>query len=167
MARMTFRHDLPPTDDSNGAIGSVLADAVDLIAKVAPRISPDQEILAERILEAVAEAGYGEFNGIIPATAEAFGTEGLDHLEQITEAWAAQPPTAQELCQIRGLPVLNLAGTDCSAQQAGHPVDHSGRYRRRTGRCRRLHRALLVGAANLPDHRPRRRPPVAGCGPRR
>ncbi|MBM3606177.1 MAG: hypothetical protein FJX25_16065 [Alphaproteobacteria bacterium] len=90
------------TDDSNGAIGSVMADAVDLIAKVAPRISPDRETLAERILEAVAEAGYGEFDGIIPATAEALGTEGLDHLKQITEAWAAQPPTAQELARYAG-----------------------------------------------------------------
>ena len=90
------------TDDSNGAIGSVMADAMDLIAKVAPRISPDREILAERILEAVAEAGYGEFDGIIPATAETFGTEGLDYLKQITEAWAAQPPTAQELARYAG-----------------------------------------------------------------
>nr|WP_111298337.1 DUF6880 family protein [Paracoccus saliphilus] len=90
------------TDDSNGAIGSVIADAVDLIAKVAPRISPDREALAERILEAVADAGYGEFDGIIPATAEALGTEGLEHLKQITEAWAAQPPTAHELARCAG-----------------------------------------------------------------
>lgn len=90
------------TDDSNGVIGSVTVDAVDLIAKVAPRIKADRETLAQRVLEAVAEAGYGEFDGIILATAEALGTEGLDHLEQITEAWAARPPTAQDLARYAG-----------------------------------------------------------------
>lgn len=90
------------TDDSNGAIGSVMDDAVELISRVAPRITSDRATLAERILEAVADAGYGEFDGIIPATAEALGTEGLEHLKQITEAWAAQPPTAQDLARYAG-----------------------------------------------------------------
>ena len=90
------------TDDSNGAVGRVMADAVDLIAAITPRLSPDPETLAERILEAVAEAGYGEFDGIIPATAEALGAAGLDHLKQITEAWAAQPPTTQDLNRYTG-----------------------------------------------------------------
>ncbi|QDA36266.1 hypothetical protein E4191_19325 (plasmid) [Paracoccus liaowanqingii] len=90
------------TDDSNGAVGGVMAEAVDLIAAIAPRLSPDPETLAERILEAVAEAGYGEFDGIIPATAEALGTDGLDHLKQITEAWAAQPPITQDLDRYAG-----------------------------------------------------------------
>lgn len=90
------------TDDSNGAIGGVMSDAVDLIAKVSPTISQDRTALAERVLNAVADAGYGEFDGIIPATAEALEQEGLEHLKRITQAWADAPPTEQELEQYRG-----------------------------------------------------------------
>lgn len=57
--------------------------------------------LAEHILDAVAEAGYGEFDGIIPATAEALGDEGLDHLKAITADWAEAPPNERELARYR------------------------------------------------------------------
>jgi hypothetical protein len=90
------------TDDSNGAIGGVLADAVDLIATVSPRLTVDPETLAERILDAIADADYGEFDGIIPATADALGATGLDHLKRITNAWAELPPTAQDLEKYHG-----------------------------------------------------------------
>jgi len=42
-----------------------------MIGQVAPRITINPQTLAERILDAVADAGYGEFDGIIPETAEA------------------------------------------------------------------------------------------------
>ncbi|TDE37147.1 DUF6880 family protein [Antarcticimicrobium sediminis] len=90
------------TDDSNGAVGAVLSDAVELIAKLSPAVSQDPAALAERVLDAVADAGYGEFDGIIPATAEALGQEGLEHLKQITQAWAEAPPTEHDLEQYRG-----------------------------------------------------------------
>jgi len=89
------------TDDSNGAVGDVMRDAVDLIAKVSPAISANRTALAERILDAVADAGYGEFDGIIPATAEALGQEGLEHLKQITISWAEAPPSERELKEYR------------------------------------------------------------------
>ncbi|TGN67640.1 hypothetical protein E4L95_04310 [Paracoccus liaowanqingii] len=72
-----------------------MAEAVDLIAAVAPRLSPDPETLAGWTPEAVAVAGYGAFDRISPTTAEAFGADGLDHLKQITEPWAERPPTTQ------------------------------------------------------------------------
>lgn len=90
------------TDDSNGAIGDVMHEAMEIIAKVSPRISVDREPLAERILDAVADAGYGEFDGIIPATADALGEEGLEHLKWITNAWAEAPPSEEELEKLRG-----------------------------------------------------------------
>ena len=89
-------------DDSNGAVGAVMSDAVELIAELSPSVSLDRTALAERVLDAVADAGYGEFDGIIPATAEALGREGLEHLKQITEAWAEAPPTEHDLEQYRG-----------------------------------------------------------------
>ncbi|MDT8329184.1 MAG: hypothetical protein RQ750_17750 [Roseovarius sp.] len=89
------------TDDSNGTVGGVMSDAVALIAQISPAISKDQTALAERILDAVADAGYGEFDGIIPATAEALGEDGLEHLKRITDVWADTPPTEQELEKYR------------------------------------------------------------------
>lgn len=97
------------TDDSNGAIGDVMRAAVDLIATVAPRISAAPEALAEQILEAVAEAGYGEFDGIIPALADALGPDGLEHLKRITGVWAATPPDAHELAQYEGIGLRSSA----------------------------------------------------------
>jgi hypothetical protein len=85
------------TDDSNGAIGDVFRQAMELIAEVSPRVTMDAKTLAERILDAVVDAGYGEFDGIIPAMAVALGPEGLEHLKQITKAWAATPPTPTEI----------------------------------------------------------------------
>jgi len=85
------------TDDSNGAVGDVFRQAMELIAEASPHVTMDANTLAERILDAVADAGYGEFDGIIPATAVALGPEGLEHLKQITKTWAETPPTPAEI----------------------------------------------------------------------
>lgn len=90
------------TDDSNGAIGDVMQEAVEAIDRLAPRITSAPEPLAERVLEAVAEAEYGEFDGIVPAVAEALGDAGLEHLKQITRAWADSPPSEWELERYEG-----------------------------------------------------------------
>lgn len=88
-------------DDSNGVVGDVMRAAMTQIATLSPRLTAPPARLAERILDAVAEAGYGEFDGITPALAEALGADGLNHLKQITTAWAAAPPPAQEVAQYR------------------------------------------------------------------
>lgn len=85
------------TDDSNGAIGDEMSFAVRLIEKIAPEVQLDAEALAERILDAVVSAGYGEFDGIIPATAPILGNAGLEYLKKITNDWAETPPQEYEL----------------------------------------------------------------------
>lgn len=85
------------TDDSNGAVGDVFRRAVAVIADLSPRVTLHPETLAERILDAVADAGYGEFDGIIPATVAALGPVGLDHLKRITTDWARAAPTPAEI----------------------------------------------------------------------
>ncbi|SIT18145.1 hypothetical protein SAMN05421759_1291 [Roseivivax lentus] len=90
------------TDDSNGAVGDVMSDAVDLIEQLSSRVDVGGEALAERILEAVADAGYGEFDGIIPATSVALGTEGLEHLKRITAEWQSAPPSQEDIEQYQG-----------------------------------------------------------------
>lgn len=89
------------TDDSNGAIGDEMSFAVRLIEKIAPEVQLDSEALAERILDVVVAAGYGEFDGIIPATAPILGDVGLEHLKKITHAWAETPPQEHELERYR------------------------------------------------------------------
>lgn len=87
------------TDDSNGAIGDVMRGAMGILERISPRLTANPTHLAERILEAVAEAGYGEFDGIIPAMAEALGPDGLNHLKAITKAWAAAAPGPQDMAR--------------------------------------------------------------------
>lgn len=89
------------TDDSNGTVGDVLRSAVDLLATISPRLTIKPTLLAERILDDVAGAGYGEFDGIISAMAEALGAEGLYHLKQIAEAWASAAQTPMEIGEFR------------------------------------------------------------------
>ena len=85
------------TDDSNGAVGDVLRSAVALLTTISPRLTVKPTLLAGRILDAVADTGYGEFDGVIPAMAEALGAEGLAHLKQITEAWPRLPRRRRKL----------------------------------------------------------------------
>lgn len=108
------------TDDSNGAVGDVMRNAVEFLATISAKLTIKPTLLAERIVDAVADAGYGEFDGIIPALAEALGAEGLDHLKQITNAWASKAPTSQETSQFRQL------GLSTS------PVDRARRQRNST-----------------------------------
>lgn len=90
------------TDDSNGAVGDVFRDAIDAIAAIAPRINVAPLVLADRILDAVVGAGYGEFDGIIPATSAILGNTGLEHLKAGANAWADAAPTAEEVERYSG-----------------------------------------------------------------
>ncbi len=83
-------------------LGEVMGEAMGILGRISPRLTVKPALLAERILEAMAEAGYGEFDGIIPAMAEALGPDGLNHLKAITEAWAGAPPSPQDVAQYRG-----------------------------------------------------------------
>jgi len=89
------------TDDSSGRIGDVFSDTVEAIGRIAPKITINSKTLAERILIAVADAGYGEFDDIIPATKDALGASGLSHLKKITNEWAARAPEEEELRKVR------------------------------------------------------------------
>ena len=90
------------TDDSNGTIGGIMGDAVDQIATISPRISTKGASLADHMLDAIVDSGYGEFDGIIPALSDALGQDGLEHLKSLTNAWAETPLTRDELDRYRG-----------------------------------------------------------------
>ena len=143
------------TDDSNGAIGDVLHEAMEIISTVSPRISMDRVTLAGRILEAVAEAGYGEFDGIIPATADALGDEGLEHLRTVTDTWPRRRPASRSWRPTGAtasprLPRRAFGTTDTS------PGDPGGRGRRARRRC--LHGPLFPRPAYPPKKATASRP---------
>ncbi|WP_120632623.1 DUF6880 family protein [Ruegeria sp. EL01] len=75
-------------DDSHGTIGMVMSDAMEAISEAAPRLSIDGHTVAERVFEGLQDNGYGQFDGAIPALADALGTEGAERLKQL--AWAVQ-----------------------------------------------------------------------------
>lgn len=79
-------------DDSNGAIGGVVAEALDDLGTMAARAKPDAHLLADRVFAAVDANDYGQFDGIIGLMAEALGAEGLAMLKTRFEAIAAAPP---------------------------------------------------------------------------
>lgn len=97
------------TTNSNEAVGDVVHEAMNIISQVSPRVTLDRKSLAERILNAVAEAQYDEFDGIVPAMADALDQEGLDHLKQITAEWAEAPPDDHEVQKYRGYGFLSSA----------------------------------------------------------
>ncbi len=99
------------TDDSSGTLGVVFRDAIDAIAAISFRITVDSKTLAERILDAVTDAGYGEFDGVISATAGALGDEGLEHMKAVTNAWADVPPSADEVDRYSGFG-LSMSAAD-------------------------------------------------------
>ena len=85
------------TDDSNGNVGDVFSSAMRAIENIASNVQLEPMTLADRLLDAIVDAGYGEFDGIIPATAPILGNEGLEHLKSATQNWSKTPPTEQEL----------------------------------------------------------------------
>ncbi|SIO39118.1 hypothetical protein SAMN05444722_1841 [Rhodovulum sp. ES.010] len=87
------------TDDSNGVIGGVMDDAMAAIADLAPRLDLDPGALADRIFEALRDNGYGEFDGAIPALAEALGSSGLERLKTLAKAAKAAPLTGADLAR--------------------------------------------------------------------
>lgn len=81
------------TDDSWGTIGDVMRDAMDAISRLAPSLTKDPKGLAEDVFEAVSVDGYGAFDHVVHALAEALGDVGLAHLKALSEAARAAPLT--------------------------------------------------------------------------
>ncbi len=79
------------TDDSNGTIGGVMDAAMEAIQTLAPRLDRAPEPLADQVFEALQHNGYGEFDGAIPALAEALGDAGLSALKSRAESAMSEP----------------------------------------------------------------------------
>lgn len=91
-------------DDSNGAIGSVIASARDDLGAIASKAGQPVGVLADRVFAAVCANDYGQFDNLISLTAQALGPDGLNRLKSQFEELAANAPvgTGRE-CRVIGL----------------------------------------------------------------
>lgn len=80
-------------DDSNGAIGSVMEDALEDLGRLAPQGGPKASVLADKVYAGVCANGYGQFDGLIGLMTPILGKEGLALLKPKFEALEQTPPT--------------------------------------------------------------------------
>jgi len=80
-------------DDSNGAIGSIMSQALHDLGLISVQARPDARTLANRVFASVCANDYGQFDGVIGLMAEALGADGLAILKARFEDVAAKPAT--------------------------------------------------------------------------
>lgn len=80
------------SDDSNGAIGSVIESARDDLGAIAAEGGQPVGALADRVFAAVCANDYGQFDDLISLTAPALGPDGLNRLKAQLEELAANAP---------------------------------------------------------------------------
>ncbi len=79
------------SDDSNGEISPVFADACTNLGALAEQAQPDKEELVEHIFEALQDNGYGQYDGLIGVLAPVLEEGGLHLLKARFEDLARQP----------------------------------------------------------------------------
>lgn len=79
-------------DDSNGAIGSVIASVRDDLGAIAAEAGQPVNALADRVFAAVCANDYGQFDELISLTAQALGPDGLNRLKAQFEELETKAP---------------------------------------------------------------------------
>jgi hypothetical protein len=79
-------------DDSNGAVGSVIASARDDLGAIAAEAGQPVGALADRVFAAVCGNDYGQFDELISLMSQALGPDGLHRLKAQFEGLAANAP---------------------------------------------------------------------------
>jgi hypothetical protein len=83
-------------DDSNGAIGSVIASARDDLGAISAKAGKPVGALADRVFAAVCANDYGQFDELIGLMSQALGPDGLNRLKAQFEELAANAPVGGE-----------------------------------------------------------------------
>jgi len=78
-------------DDSSGIVIGVFHDACALLGEIALAAGAPPEALADAVVEALRDNGYGQYDGLIPILTPALGAEGLELLKERIETMAAMP----------------------------------------------------------------------------
>lgn len=72
-------------DDSSGIVSDIFHQACADLGEVAVAARPEPETLAERVLDALLDNGYGQHDGLIAIIAPALGPEGIAQLKELVE----------------------------------------------------------------------------------
>ncbi len=78
------------SDDGTGTIAGVFHDSVSDLGKLASTARPDPKHLAAKVLHSLNNNGYGQYDHLIPAMAEALGNVGIEHLKEQLKALTQQ-----------------------------------------------------------------------------
>jgi hypothetical protein len=79
-------------DDSSGFVIGVFHDACADLGEMALAAATPTEALADAVVEALQDNGYGQYDGLIANLTPALGPEGLAHLKHRIEALAGVTP---------------------------------------------------------------------------
>ncbi|MDB5675043.1 MAG: hypothetical protein JWM65_2025 [Sphingomonas bacterium] len=79
-------------DDSNGELIGVFATAMSDLSPLSLAAKGDAKALAERVLDALQDGDYGQYDGLVETLAEPLGDVGLDHLKVLLIALSQQSP---------------------------------------------------------------------------
>lgn len=79
------------SDDGNGTLIQIFHQACADAGVIAKLATINTGMLAEKVFKAVQDNGYGQFDGLITAMAEALGGVGLESLKAMVVAWSREP----------------------------------------------------------------------------
>jgi tetratricopeptide (TPR) repeat protein len=79
-------------DDSNGAIGSIMDEALEDLGRIAPDCGVKPATLADKVYGAVCGNDHGQFDGLIGILAPVLGQDGLALLKGKFETLDKSPP---------------------------------------------------------------------------
>ena len=78
-------------DDSSGTVIGVFHAACAMLGEISLAAAPPPDKLADAVIDALRDNGFGQYDGLIAILAPALGAEGLAHLKQHIDALAASP----------------------------------------------------------------------------
>ena len=78
-------------DDSSGTVMDIFHQACANLGEVAKMVGPEPEALARRVLDALQDNGFGQYDGLIAIIAPALGSEGVAHLKKLVEELGRTP----------------------------------------------------------------------------
>jgi hypothetical protein len=87
LARSVFER----CDDSNGIVIEIFHQACADLGEVAVAARSDSGVLAERVLDALQDNGFGQHDGLIATIAPALGREGIVRLKELVEELGRTP----------------------------------------------------------------------------
>ena len=116
-------------DDSSGTVIDIFHQACADLGEVAVTAKPDPKALAERVLYALQDNGFGQHDGLIAIFAPALGAEGTARLKALVEELGCSPVSVPPKSEWKAV-IWGTGGTRYAAQHLATCADLArNRYR--------------------------------------